>query len=110
MKNIKVVHFLKRLSKGKAPYLPDIKAIADNTIKLPLKRPNLKVVHGFVVCSPNGGTLNRFIALWRSPPSRPFVTNVSVSRIIRSISLFVAKCDVSTHSVRHLLPASDESN
>lgn len=89
--------------------LPDNTTDMNNTIKHPENRPTLNVVHG-LDRSPSGGTRSRFMARCRSPPSSSFVTTFSVSLMIRSMSLFVKKCDVSTCSCRHLAPWSTRSS
>lgn len=78
-------------------------------MKLPEKSPTLNVVHG-LCCSPNGGTRKRFIALCLSPDSNFSVTVASHSAIIRSMSLFVKKCDDSTCSLCHLAPSCTRSS
>lgn len=67
-------------------FAPDRITAIIRTIKEPEKSPTLNVVYG-LCCSPNGGTLNLFIARCRSPPSKSCVKVASVSRISRSMSL-----------------------
>ena len=82
--------------------MPEIITAIKRTMKAPQKSPNLNVVQGdcclpkaekskirmnskfiynftFFENLPRGGTLNRFIALWRSPPSKFSIKVVSVS-------------------------------
>ena len=89
--------------------LPDKTTATKRIIKLPENKPTLKVVQG-LWCSPSGGTRKRFMARWRSPPSRSLVTVASVSWIRLSISLDVQKCEVSTHSIRHFDPVSTDKS
>ena len=75
------------------------------TTKAPRKSPTLNVIQG-LWCSPKGGTLSRFMARPRFPPSSSWITSDSVSEIILLISRLVWKCDGSTRSMRHRAPAS----